>query len=121
MSDFEIDRGEHRIIISTVTGLPPSGLTGYTILFSVTDDPQKTPWLAKSNPGSGAADIEIKTVGSDTVPGVIWTHIRKADTNGRPAWTESHIWDISLMDGSGEPAVIDSGKLTIHQHATVFA
>lgn len=120
MSNLTINRGEKRVLQTTVNNLGSNGLNDYPhIIFSATPDLATAPPIQKKLGVS--ADISVTTVGNATTAGVISTILRFADTGSLPNYQLSYTWDVQLSDGSSttEPIVVDSGTLTITPHATL--
>lgn len=105
-------RGDSKTLQFTVSGLPPTGLTGYSFWFTAKNQIADTD-VAAVIQKHGAPPFVVKTTGSDIVAGVVTCPLAPADTEALPDNVVVLSYDFQLEDSSGNVTTADSGLLTI--------
>jgi hypothetical protein len=109
---LSLTRGDSATLQATVTQLGASGLTGSTLYFMAKRDyadPDASAIISHQT-GSG---VTVTQAGGTNTPGIAQIALAPADTSSLPAYALTLVWDLVMVDGSGNHTTVASGTLAI--------
>lgn len=111
--NLTVYRNKNATLRFNIDNLPASGLAGCTVVFTVKRDKTDSATFFAKTSANGASEVNIVTVGSDTVDGVVDVFLLPADTSALSLYTVAMYYDLVVTDASAKTYHAGDGLLTI--------